>query len=198
MNNHIHIILYDPDFTMNRLFQKTHSMYARYFNYKYERSGNLFQGRYKSKGIIDEKQLCATIRYVLKNPEDAGICNAIDYPWSSYKLYGKRNYFVNSKKIEEYLGDFSSFQKFIESKNNEIVFRPNDVDDEILKNLIYRNFGYRLSTFVRGLPRRTRDEVILFLYSKGASIKQIVRLTGVSYGIIYRLSSKDKKILTSK
>ena len=80
MNNHIHIILYDPDFTMNRLFQKTHSMYARYFNYKYERSGNLFQGRYKSKGIIDEKQLCATIRYVLKNPEDAGICNAIDYP----------------------------------------------------------------------------------------------------------------------
>lgn len=89
MSNHVHLLIYDPDFNMDKLFQKVHSMYSRYFNYKYERVGNMFQGRFGSKGIEDDKQLCAVLRYVLKNPIESGICEPSEYKWSSYNFYGK-------------------------------------------------------------------------------------------------------------
>ena len=79
MSNHIHLLIYDPEFNMDKLFRQVHSMYTRSFNYKYGRTGNLFQGRFSSKGIEDDKQLMAALRYVLLNPEEAGFSKACDY-----------------------------------------------------------------------------------------------------------------------
>ena len=44
------------------------------------------------------------------------------------------------------------------------------------------------------LSKKQRDEVILYLYQQGASYKQIVRLTGVSYGIVARVITDRLKL----
>lgn len=192
MSNHIHLLIYDPSFNMNKLFQKVNSMYSRYFNYKYERAGNLFQGRFGSKGIKDDKQLCAVLRYVLKNPLESGICKPSQYKWSSYRFYGNENSLVNTKRIEPIVGAISNFESLINSKNFEIEYRHSDVDEEILKVALKEKYNLELATFTRSFSKKRRNEIILFLYKKGATYKQIVRLTGISYGIVSRIIENEK------
>ena len=187
MSNHIHILIYDPNFNMNKLFQRAHSMYSRYFNYKYERVGNMFQGRFGSKGIEDDKQLCAVLRYVLKNPVESGICKSSEYKWSSYMLYGKKDSLVNTKPIEPIVGSFSNFVALVNSKDSNNEYRHFDVNEEILKVALKEKYNLELSTSTRSFSKKQRNEVILFLYGKGATYKQIVRLTGISYGIVSRI-----------
>jgi REP element-mobilizing transposase RayT len=46
--------------------------YSQYFNRKYNRSGHLWQDRYKSKFITSEDYLYTLIRYIENNPIEVG------------------------------------------------------------------------------------------------------------------------------
>ena len=85
MDNHFHLLVYDPAFSSPLFMKKLEGTYAAYFNRKYERSGHLFQNRYKSKVIDSEDALITVLRYILNNPRKAGISSAAEYPWSSYQ-----------------------------------------------------------------------------------------------------------------
>lgn len=85
MKNHVHILLktdkYDPSHFMRRLS----SMYAKYFNNKYECIGHLFQGRYYSNTITSVIELLEVSRYIHLNPVRANITKLPEeYRWSSY------------------------------------------------------------------------------------------------------------------
>jgi putative transposase len=61
-------------------------------NSVYQRSGTLWEGRYKSSVIDPERYLLTCCRYIEFNPVRAGIVEApADYPWSSYgtHAYGR-------------------------------------------------------------------------------------------------------------
>jgi len=67
---------------------KINSAYGRYYNRKYERTGHVFEGRYKSILITDEKYLLSVIRYIHQNPVRAKIAKKPqDYNWSSDGFY---------------------------------------------------------------------------------------------------------------
>jgi REP element-mobilizing transposase RayT len=48
-------------------------LYAKYFNKKYGRKGQLFEGRYRPKVIKDQKYMMQLIRYLMENPVRAGL-----------------------------------------------------------------------------------------------------------------------------
>jgi putative transposase len=60
--------------------------YVPYVNTTYQRSGTLWEGRYKSSLIQSESYLLACMRYIELNPVRAGICpDPAHYRWSSYR-----------------------------------------------------------------------------------------------------------------
>jgi len=62
--------------------------YARFINRKYDRIGHLFQGRFKSVLVDDERYLKKLVRYIHLNPVRAGIvADPINYSWSSHRAY---------------------------------------------------------------------------------------------------------------
>ena len=63
MSNHIHFIIETDIEPLGLLIARSHSVYTRYFNRKYDYVGHLFQGRYFSELIKDEKQLLDASRY---------------------------------------------------------------------------------------------------------------------------------------
>ena len=66
-----------------------HLSYVRYFNQRYGRSGHLFQDRFSSWVIENEKHLLATKEYIENNPVKAGVVTKKeDYQWSSAKRDG--------------------------------------------------------------------------------------------------------------
>jgi hypothetical protein len=64
------------------------SGYSIYFNRKYERSGHLFQNRYKSSVIDTERYLLELIRYIHLNPVRSGIVQSLEslarYSWTGH------------------------------------------------------------------------------------------------------------------
>ncbi|SMF30275.1 putative transposase, partial [Alteromonadaceae bacterium Bs31] len=60
--------------------------YVQYFNFTYERTGTLWEGRYKSSLVSTEDYLLKVYRYIELNPVRAGMVeHASEYPWSSYQ-----------------------------------------------------------------------------------------------------------------
>lgn len=91
MNNHTHMLLEVEEIKeMSNYMQKLNSMYARYYNKKYNRVGYVFKDRFKAEGIYTERHLYNCIKYIYDNPVKAGLCKvAKDYQYSNYKKYLK-------------------------------------------------------------------------------------------------------------
>jgi len=84
MTNHVHLAIRTGEEPLSRIMARQHSIYAEWFNHRYDRVGHLFQGRYKASLVRDDRYLHTLLRYVHRNPVSARIVpRAADYPWSS-------------------------------------------------------------------------------------------------------------------
>ncbi len=88
MSNHVHLLIYRKNYPLNLFMKRLNSKYAVYFNKKYHLVGHVFQGRYKSKIVLNDKYLIPLVNYIHFNPVKAHIVkNTTDYKYSSAKFY---------------------------------------------------------------------------------------------------------------
>ncbi|MBI4668922.1 MAG: transposase [Elusimicrobia bacterium] len=85
MPNHAHLLLRAGLWGLAPLMRSLLTGYAGYFNKKYQRSGHLFQNRYKSIICQEDGYLQELVRYIHLNPLRAGLAptleDLIHYPW---------------------------------------------------------------------------------------------------------------------
>ncbi len=89
MGNHFHLLA-TPQTSegLPQMMQAVGRRYVRLFNDSRERSGTLWEGRYKSTLIQSDRYLLACMAYIDLNPVRAGIATSPDeHPWSSYGHY---------------------------------------------------------------------------------------------------------------
>lgn len=89
MDNHFHLLVTpnDPD-GLPRMMQAVGRRYVRYFNDTHQRSGTLWEGRYKSALVQSERYLLACMVYIDLNPVRAGmVAQPQDHAWSSHRHY---------------------------------------------------------------------------------------------------------------
>ena len=89
MSNHFHLLATPQTVDgLALMMQALGRSYVRYFNGTQQRTGTLWEGRFKSTLIQSERYLIACMVYLDLNPVRAGLCAAApDYPWSSYGHY---------------------------------------------------------------------------------------------------------------
>ena len=88
MNNHYHLLVETPLANIKQIMQNINTSYTVFVNRKYNRSGHLFQGRYKGFIVDKDRYLLALNRYIHLNPVRAGAFKrAEEYRWSSYREY---------------------------------------------------------------------------------------------------------------
>jgi putative transposase len=87
MTNHAHLLLTPiTEKAISQVMQSLGRYYVQYFNYRYQRTGTLWEGRYKSTLIDAEDYLLTCYRYIELNPVRAGMVeHPHDYIWSSYR-----------------------------------------------------------------------------------------------------------------
>ena len=87
MTNHVHLLATpSTDGAVSQMMQALGRRYVRYFNRAYERSGTLWEGRFKSSLVQTSQYLIQCQRYIELNPVRAGMVNEpADYPWCSYQ-----------------------------------------------------------------------------------------------------------------
>ena len=88
MDNHYHLMIKRGKSELYKVMQKVNNKFSKTYNKQYHRTGHVFEGRYKSIFVKDDKYLLSLLRYIHQNPVEAHICKFIkDYPWSSDKAY---------------------------------------------------------------------------------------------------------------
>ena len=86
MSNHFHLLATPVTAEgLPQMMQAVGRRYVRYFNDTQQRTGTLWEGRYKSTLIQADRYLLACMAYIDLNPVRAGLVpGPQDYPWSSY------------------------------------------------------------------------------------------------------------------
>ena len=89
MGNHFHLLATPETETgLPQMMQAVGRRYVRHFNARQQRTGTLFEGRYRSTLIQAERYLLACMVYIDLNPVRAGmVADPAQYPWSSHRHY---------------------------------------------------------------------------------------------------------------
>jgi len=188
MENHVHLLIYDAALQTPVLIKKIGVSYSGFFNKKYNRTGHLFQDRYRSEPIESERYLLTVFRYILTNPQKAGICKASDYQWSSYSQYFASDGFVQTHVFQKLIGDQQSYDFFLAGGTDDecLEFVTPKRDDTWAKAVIRKCLGCESGTAIQSYNRAERDAALRVLKENRLTIRQIERLTGINRGVIQR------------
>jgi REP element-mobilizing transposase RayT len=86
MDNHYHLLIETPERTLSRGAKWLNETWAQHFNWRHDRVGHLFQGRFKGILVERETHLLELVRYIVLNPVRCGaVAYAADYEWSNYR-----------------------------------------------------------------------------------------------------------------
>jgi putative transposase len=91
MTNHVHLLVTPSEAgAIGAMMQDVGRRYVRVINSIHERTGSLWEGRFKSSLIDSENYLLTCHRYIELNPVRAGMVkHPSEYPWSSHGHYGE-------------------------------------------------------------------------------------------------------------
>ena len=139
MDNHVHMIIDDNGKDISKIIKSMNVSYAYYFNNSYNRCGHLFQDRFKSELIYDDRYMLEASKYIHNNPVKAGMVKRPqDFRWSSYNIYtGKQKEFGEIVECNKVLGIISenrinAVRKYIEyTAKEEMEFEIMDVDENV-------------------------------------------------------------------
>lgn len=88
MPNHFHLFVRTGQDPLGRVMQRVLTWYAGYYNRHNERSGHLFQNRFKSIICEEEPYFLELVRYIHLNPVRAGLARTMKdllrYEWSGH------------------------------------------------------------------------------------------------------------------
>ncbi|OGI46967.1 hypothetical protein A2121_02770 [Candidatus Nomurabacteria bacterium GWB1_40_6] len=133
MPNHFHILITPTEEKgVSKFMQKLGTAYSMYYNKKYKRTGGLFEGKFKSQHLGNDRYLKYLFSYIHLNPikliqknwKEIGIKNKKEaleylqnYKYSSYLDYLDikriQNKILNTENFPEYFPNNKSFQKEI-------------------------------------------------------------------------------------
>ena len=86
MTNHVHLLATPAESdSISSTMQYLGRYYVRHFNFRYDRTGTLYEGRYKANLVQSSHYFLICCRYIELNPVRAGMVDdPADYVWSSY------------------------------------------------------------------------------------------------------------------
>ena len=192
MGNHVHLLLKTTKEDLDLVFKRIEVRYAYWHTLKYKRVGHLFQDRFRTEPIGTDRYLLTALRYIHRNPVKAEMCLLPgEYKWSSYSEYtgASNNNLIDTDLVIDMIGmdEFVRFNNSDETSNclecSDNSFRLSDAEvKEIMKTFFKCD---TIEGFQKlSIPQKTSSIVIL--KDKGASIRQICRLTGAGKGVVER------------
>ena len=198
MSNHLHLLIRERGESVGETIKRIASSYVFYYNRKYGRDGHLFRDRFKSEPVNDMGYFTTLLRYIHQNPVKAKIVERVgDYAYSSWGEFDgtvepvfqicdtetvmKRLPFEELKEwVDEPLDDD------VPCIDIENVSGGRPSDDQVWL-LIKEYTGVTNSSAFQQLEDETKRSVLKRLKNRGASHRQLERLTGIGRGVIQSL-----------
>ena len=115
MPTHYHLLIAAPENSLQPGMQTLNGSFANGFNRRHGRKGHLKGKRYHCTLVETDEQMLAVVRYIARNPVEAGLCEKPrDWYWGSYRGlagYEAEFAFVESAPILSYFGDVAELAR---------------------------------------------------------------------------------------
>lgn len=182
MGNHVHLLLREGEQPLALIFRRLGPLYVRWYNWKYDRTGYLFQGRFKSEAVKDDAQFLAVLRYIYQNPVKAGLCaRPEDYPWSDYGSKRNGPPALDRDKVYSMI-DPTELPAFLSENAQEVfidVGQDKQINDRQAAEIIKELCGLKAASDFISLPTELYRGYLKELQARNCSIRQLSRLTGL-------------------
>jgi len=194
MGNHIHLLMKEENEKLDQIFKRIGTRYVYWYNWKYKRSGHLFQDRFKSEAVDDDAYFITALRYIHQNPLKAGLCaNLIDYKWSSYGDYFCEDTLSDTGFAMELIGR-DDFERYMNEPNEdkalEIEEEKKRLTDAELTDKILGELEI-ISVMIQNQSKESQLHLIKeILKFEGVSARQVSRVTGISANIIWKIAKE--------
>ena len=112
MDNHYHLVIETQGANLAKGMRQLNGLYTQKYNWKYRKTGHVFQGRYKAIIVDRDAYLLELCRYVVLNPVRAhAVEKPEDWKWSSYRATAGIDDVPSLLPVEALLGHFSKKRK---------------------------------------------------------------------------------------
>lgn len=93
MSNHVHLEIQVAEIPLSRIMQSISQRYTQWYNWRHNKSGHVFQGRFKAVMVDADSYLLELAAYIHLNPVRAHVTDRPEnYRWSSHRAYlGREN-----------------------------------------------------------------------------------------------------------
>lgn len=170
MSNHVHLLLTPTDNSgASKMMQQLGRKFVLYFNKAHDRTGTLWEGRFRSSLIETDKYLLACQRYIELNPVRAKmVSHPSAYRWSSYhaNAMGKPSSLITPHAVWTDLGCDSGercnrYRRMFADKVDAQVFNrawQNNlpVGSAAWRSRLETELGVRFSFGARGRPSNSQ------------------------------------------
>ncbi|MEW6726795.1 MAG: transposase [Bacillota bacterium] len=172
MGNHYHLLLKTERKPLSKIMHRINGNFARHFNLKYQRSGHVFQGRYKAILIQDERYLLAVLRYIHRNPVAAGVSDTTtDYAYSSDNYYRRQQGWpVDIDMVLDCLADdrLKALEKY-----QELMAQEDDTDYEDQDVIGEESFSMTVRPRTEVAERKPLDAILMDIGASPDDYQQI-------------------------
>jgi len=185
MDNHIHLLIQEGEEPLDKVFKRIGVRFVGWYNAKYKRCGNLFQGRFKSIPVNDDEYFITVLRYIHQNPVKAEIVKKCsDYDFSSYNAY-----FTTAPLVDtDFALSLMSLSQFEELHKEAVIDERLDkleqdtirLTAEEAKNVFEKETKCTTAKDFLQMPKDMQAAYINLLKKKHLSLRQICDLTGAS------------------
>jgi putative transposase len=171
MTNHVHLLVTPlQDRSLPLMMQAMGRNYVQRLNTRYERTGTLWEGRYRASPVQTDGYFLACQRYIELNPVRSGmVATPGEYPYSSYRNHAQGDedslltshscylelHAEPSERLKVYRHLFS------DALNDEILTQLREstnactvIGNDRFKEQIATMLGRRISTGKRGRPKK--------------------------------------------
>ena len=155
MGNHYHLLVETHDPNLSKGMKLLNQLYSQFYNFKYQRCGPVFQGRYKAWLVDKEDYYLENCRYIVNNPGKARLVqHPSEWIWSSYNATSGSTkappwlatdhvllHFSSSKRkaikmYEEFVLDGIDAESPLQEAKHKIFLGSDSYVGEVLKNVV--------------------------------------------------------------
>ena len=191
MSNHIHLLIEPANEALDTIFRRIGTAYAGWYNKKYQRTGHLFQDRFRSENVENLQYFVTVLRYIIQNPMKAGLEPRPGYyRWSSYLAYkGGTGAVTDTQYASTLFSNKEAMIEFLLQGNDDTAMDEKDFDrrlrEENAKEKMNRITQCSSVSEFQQLDPQQQKKYAAELYQKGLSLGQISRMTGIPKTTVY-------------
>jgi len=189
-----HLLVRENEDIVSRVMSRIGTSYAKWYNHKYSRSGHVFQGRYGSECVENDKYLLTVVRYIHNNPVKAGLAQEAEaYRWSSIHAYNSGNEypkgltetdFILSILNQNRLQAIPVFREFMKQENEDMCLDEENkykkTDGELKAEIETLMDGEPIG-MLQGMEKEKRNAILRTIKEgEEVSLRQIARVTGLN------------------